>query len=216
MSPFLIFAISLTIAYAIYYAVMITKDLYGKKEEAKSNEEVFDISNITEEEAAVAVNESDGGFSVADKQYDTSFQDGTSYDEDYGMGTESNGTNGSSPGTDSSGRKYDVDEDEENDVNQKKPKNAAESLQEKMAGMHDYVVTLMLYMLYLTYVVEFLEIKHNAELFSKLYSKFTKSKAFAIFHYTNKILFLCQQLYHCLYYSVALSLGILLIWSKRY
>lgn len=63
MSPFLIFAISLTIAYAIYYAVMITRDLYGKKEEAKSNEEVFDISNITEEEAAVAVNESDGGFS---------------------------------------------------------------------------------------------------------------------------------------------------------
>lgn len=105
MSPFLIFAISLTIAYAIYYAVMITRDLYGKKEEAKSNEEVFDISNITEEEAAVAVNESDGGFSVADKQYDTSFQDGTSYDEDYGMGTESNGTNGSSHGTDSSGRK---------------------------------------------------------------------------------------------------------------
>ena len=43
-------------------------------EEAKSNEEMFDISNITEEEAAVAVNESDGGFSVADKQYDTSFQ----------------------------------------------------------------------------------------------------------------------------------------------
>lgn len=91
MSPFLIFAISLTIAYAIYYAVMITRDLYGKKEEAKSNEEVFDISNITEEEAAVAVNESDGGFSVADKQYDTSFQDGTSYDEGYGMGTENNG-----------------------------------------------------------------------------------------------------------------------------
>ena len=153
MSPFLIFAISLTIAYAIYYAVMITRDLYGKKEEAKSNEEVFDISNITEEEAAVAINESDGGFSVADKQYDTSFQDGTSYDEDYGMGTESNGTNGSSPGTDSSGRKYDVDEDEENDVNQKKPKNAAESLQEKMAGMHDYVVTMKLYVLYLTYAV---------------------------------------------------------------
>ena len=134
MSPFLIFAISLTIAYAIYYAVMITRDLYGKKEEAKSNEEVFDISNITEEEAAVAVNESNGGFSVADKQYDTSFQDGTSYDEDYGMGTESNGTNGSSLGTDSSGREDDVDEDEGNEVNQQKPKNTAESLQEKMDG----------------------------------------------------------------------------------
>ena len=134
MSPFLIFAISLTIAYAIYYAVMITRDLYGKKEEAKSNEEVFDISNITEEEVAVAVNESNGGFSVADKQYDTSFQDGTSYDEGYGLGTESNGTNGSSPGTDSFGREDDVDEDEGNDVNQQKPKNAAESLQEKMDG----------------------------------------------------------------------------------
>ena len=117
MSPFLIFAISLTIAYAIYYAVMITRDLYGKKEEAKSNEEVFDISNITEEEAAVAVNESDGGFSVADKQYDTSFQDGTSYDEGYGMGTENNGMSCYSPETDSSGREDDVDEDEGNDVN---------------------------------------------------------------------------------------------------
>lgn len=133
MSPFLIFAISLTIAYAIYYAVMITRDLYGKKEEAKSNEEMFDISNITEEEAAVAVNESDGGFSVADKQYDTSFQNGTSYDEGYGMGTES-GMSGYSPETDSSGREDDVDEDEGNDVNQQKPKNAAESLQEKMDG----------------------------------------------------------------------------------
>ena len=126
MSPFLIFAISLTIAYAIYYAVMITRDLYGKKEEAKSNEEVFDISNITEEEVAVAVNESNGGFSVADKQYDTSFQDGTSYDEGYGMGIENNGMSGYSPETDSSGR--------EDDVNQQKPKNAAESLQEKMDG----------------------------------------------------------------------------------
>lgn len=134
MSSFLIFAISLTIAYAIYYAVMITRDLYGKKEEAKSNEEVFDISNITEEEAAVAVNESDGGFSVADKQYDTVFQDDTSYDEDYGMGTECNGTNGCSPETDSSGREDDVDEDEGNDVNQQKPKNTAESLQERWMG----------------------------------------------------------------------------------
>ena len=33
MSSFLIFAISLTIAYAIYYAVMITRGLYGKKGE---------------------------------------------------------------------------------------------------------------------------------------------------------------------------------------
>ena len=84
MSPFLIFAISLTIAYAIYYAVMITRDLYGKKEENKSNEEVFDVSSITEEEAAVAVNESDGGFSIANKQYDTSYQNGIGGDDAYG------------------------------------------------------------------------------------------------------------------------------------
>ena len=86
MSPFVIFAISLTIAYVIYYAVMITRDLYGKKEENKSNEEVFDVSNITEEEAAVAVNESDGGFSIANKLYDTSYQNGMGGDDGYGNG----------------------------------------------------------------------------------------------------------------------------------
>ena len=103
MSPFLIFAISLTIAYAIYYAVMITRDLYGKKEEAKSNEEVFDVSNITEEEAAVAVNESDGGFSIANKQYDTSYQNGIGGDDAYGnegvgSGSLGNGIAGSGSG----------------------------------------------------------------------------------------------------------------------
>ena len=86
MSPFVIFAISLTIAYVIYYAVMITRDLYGKKEENKSNEEVFDVSNITEEEAAVAVNESDGGFSIANKQYDTNYQNGMGGNDGYGNG----------------------------------------------------------------------------------------------------------------------------------
>ena len=86
MSSFVIFAISLTIAYVIYYAVMITRDLYGKKEENKSNEEVFDVSSITEEEAAVAVNESDGGFSIANKQYDTSYQNGMAGDDGFGNG----------------------------------------------------------------------------------------------------------------------------------
>ena len=94
MSPFVIFAISLTIAYVIYYAVMITRDLYGKKEESKSNEEVFDVSNITEEEAAVAVNESDGGFSIANKQYDTSYQNGMAGDDGYGNGIAGSGAGG--------------------------------------------------------------------------------------------------------------------------
>ena len=95
MSPFVIFAISLTIAYVIYYAVMITRDLYGKKEENKSNEEVFDVSSITEEEAAVAVNESDGGFSIANKQYDTSYQNGMGGDDGYGNGIAGSGSGGS-------------------------------------------------------------------------------------------------------------------------
>lgn len=95
MSPFVIFAISLTIAYVIYYAVMITRDLYGKKEENKSNEEVFDVSSITEEEAAVAVNESDGGFSIANKQYDTNYQNGMGGDDGYGNGIGGSGAGGS-------------------------------------------------------------------------------------------------------------------------
>ncbi len=131
MSPFVIFAISLTIAYVIYYAVMITRDLYGKKEEAKSNEEVFDISNMAEEDAAVAVNESDGGFSVADKLYDTSFQGGASYDEDYYMGAENNGTDGYASDTDSINGEN--GNDEEND-SQTKKKGGAESLQERVSG----------------------------------------------------------------------------------
>ena len=131
MSPFVIFAISLTIAYVIYYAVMITRDLYGKKEEAKSNEEVFDISNMTEEDAAVAVNESDGGFSVADKLYDTSFQGGASYDEDYG--TENKGTGGYASDTDSIDEEDDNVENNEND-SQTKKKGGAESLQERVSG----------------------------------------------------------------------------------
>ena len=98
MSPFVIFAISLTIAYVIYYAVMITRDLYGKKEESKSNEEVFDVSNITEEDAAVAVNESDGGFSIANKQYDTSYQNGMSGDDGYGNGIAGSGSLGNGIG----------------------------------------------------------------------------------------------------------------------
>ena len=38
MSPFFIFAIVLTVAYLIYYTVVILHDLYGKKGEKKSEE----------------------------------------------------------------------------------------------------------------------------------------------------------------------------------
>ena len=149
MSPFVIFAISLTIAYVIYYAVMITRDLYGKKEENKSNEEVFDVSSITEEEAAVAVNESDGGFSIANKQYDTRYQNEQSGDDGYENGIAGSGSVGSgatesgysSDGNEGDGSSHAGNNDsgvgtggvtsEGEDANQQK-KTAAESLQERV------------------------------------------------------------------------------------
>ena len=147
MSPFVIFAISLTIAYVIYYAVMITRDLYGKKEENKSNEEVFDVSSITEEEAAVAVNESDGGFSISNKQYDTRYQNEQSGDDGYGNGIAGSGavesgaaeSGYSSDGNEADGSSHAGSNDscletggmssDNDDINQQK-KTAAESLQE--------------------------------------------------------------------------------------
>ena len=160
MSPFVIFAISLTIAYVIYYAVMITRDLYGKKEENKNNGEVFDVSNITEEEAAVAVNESDGGFSIANKQYDTSYQNGMAGDDGFGNGiggssSVGNGAGGNGiAGCGAAGSGYGSDGNEADgsshagnndsgvgtggmtsdgdDANQQK-KTAAESLQERVS-----------------------------------------------------------------------------------
>ena len=149
MSPFVIFAISLTIAYVIYYAVMITRDLYGKKEENKSNEEVFDVSSITEEEAAVAVNESDGGFSIANKQYDTRYQNEQSGDDGYGNEIAGSGAVGSgaaesgysSDGNEADGSSHAGSNDsciktggtssDNDDINQQK-KTAAESLQERV------------------------------------------------------------------------------------
>ena len=55
--------------------------------EKRSNEQKRHIKTFEEDEKLELLNgnESDGGFSVADKQYDTSFQDGTSYDEGYGI-----------------------------------------------------------------------------------------------------------------------------------
>lgn len=71
MSSYLIFVLVLTAVYIIYYAVIITKDLYGKKDETKSTEEVFDISSMTDAEESIAVEENEGGFSVGTDSYDT-------------------------------------------------------------------------------------------------------------------------------------------------
>ncbi len=71
MSAYLIFVIVLTVAYLLYYAVIIVQDLYGKKDEVKSNEEVFDVSSMDDGEESVAVSESDTGFSIGDSEYQT-------------------------------------------------------------------------------------------------------------------------------------------------
>ena len=57
----MIFALVLTIAYAIYYAVVIAKDLQGKKGRTHSTEEVFDLADMEEEES-VQVSESGDSF----------------------------------------------------------------------------------------------------------------------------------------------------------
>lgn len=71
MSSYLIFVLVLTAIYIIYYSVIITKDLYGKKDEAKTNEEVFDVSGMADAEESVTVEENDGGFSIGGNSYDT-------------------------------------------------------------------------------------------------------------------------------------------------
>ena len=70
MRSYFIFAIVLTVAYLIYYAVIIMQDLYGKRRTGKTEEEVFDLG-APEEEESVAVTESETGFSIGSENYET-------------------------------------------------------------------------------------------------------------------------------------------------
>ena len=54
MNGFWIFAIILTIAYVIYYAVTIMKDMYGKKDDTVTDEEDIDVP-VAEEKPTVIV-----------------------------------------------------------------------------------------------------------------------------------------------------------------
>ena len=45
MSGFVIFALVLTFVYVVYFAVMITLDLHGKKDEKKTEEETYDVGD---------------------------------------------------------------------------------------------------------------------------------------------------------------------------
>lgn len=70
MDAYFIFAIVLTVAYVLYYAVVITHDLYGKKGTDKPEEEVFDVG-ASEEEESVTVMESETGFNIGGESYET-------------------------------------------------------------------------------------------------------------------------------------------------
>ena len=89
MSSYLIFVLVLTAVYIIYYAVIVTKDLYGKKDDAKTTEEVFDVSNMADAEESITVEENNGGFSIGGNSYDTQVDAVT----DYGVGEAANKPN---------------------------------------------------------------------------------------------------------------------------
>ena len=68
MSPFAIFATVLTVAYVIYYAFIITKDLYGIKDQSKNDAETFDVSNLAEEDGPIEVSEHPDDFASRDDE----------------------------------------------------------------------------------------------------------------------------------------------------
>lgn len=70
MKSYFIFAVVLTVAYLIYYAVIIVQDLYGKKGTGKTDEDVFDLG-VPDDEQSVDVTESETGFSVGSEKYET-------------------------------------------------------------------------------------------------------------------------------------------------
>ena len=70
MKSYFIFTIVLTVAYLVYYAVIIVQDLYGKKGNGKPEEEVFDLG-APEDEQSVYVTESDTGLNVGNEKYET-------------------------------------------------------------------------------------------------------------------------------------------------
>ena len=55
MSSYFIFALVLTVLYIVYYAVNITRDLYGKKGTEKTDEEVFYLGPMDATEESVEV-----------------------------------------------------------------------------------------------------------------------------------------------------------------
>ena len=53
MKSYFIFTIVLTVAYLVYYAVIIVQDLYGNKGNGKPEEEVFDLGAPEDEQLSL-------------------------------------------------------------------------------------------------------------------------------------------------------------------
>ena len=77
----------LTVAYVIYYAVNIARDLYRKKGQGGKDEEIFELDPDDGQES-VDVTESETGFNVGTERYETDFaaapasaQDGSAEEE---------------------------------------------------------------------------------------------------------------------------------------
>lgn len=84
MSPYFVFVIALTVAYIIYFAVMIMKDLQVKKESQSNEGEEFSIELDETPEDSITVAESPSGFSVGDSTYDTDLSQGVDQAHDKG------------------------------------------------------------------------------------------------------------------------------------
>lgn len=66
MSPFAIFTVVLTLAYIIYYGVMISRDLTMKPGQVETNEEMIDVDVFAQTEKPEAVKSVGDGFQIGD------------------------------------------------------------------------------------------------------------------------------------------------------
>lgn len=73
MKSYFIFAIILTAIYVVYYAANIARDLYRKRSQGRTDEEVFEIDPDNGQDS-VAVTESETGFNVGTEKYETAFE----------------------------------------------------------------------------------------------------------------------------------------------
>ena len=69
MKSYFIFTIVLTVAYLVYYAVIIVQDLYGKKEIVSRKKRY--LTSVRRKMNRVSVTESDTGFNVGNEKYET-------------------------------------------------------------------------------------------------------------------------------------------------